>query len=92
MALEKAGLPTVTLISCSFCTLAQEVAKQVDYPGLPILLLPHPLGDADLEKVRQKGREAAEEAVHLLTMPAEALVDEFMAKKFPLPEHAAPKF
>ncbi|HAT35663.1 MAG TPA: hypothetical protein DCS82_08100 [Rhodospirillaceae bacterium] len=88
MALESQGIPTVTLISCSFCTLAQAVSSQLDYPGLPIHLLPHPLGHSDLDVVKNRGREAASEVVRILTTPNEVLAAEFTDKEFPLPEHA----
>ena len=92
MALEKKGLPTVTLISCSFFSLGQAVGRQLDYPGLPIILLPHPIGDTDLEKVRDKGRDAAEEVVRLLTTHAEAVAHEYMTREFPIPEYSVAKF
>jgi hypothetical protein len=86
--LEKAGVPSVALISRSFCPLAQIVARGVGHAGLPIVLLPHPIGDPDSEKISRKGVDAAAECVRLLTTPGEAVAEECAAKKFPLPEHA----
>jgi hypothetical protein len=86
--LERAGCPTVALISRSFCPLAQIVAKGVGYPALPIVLLPHPIGEADTAKISSKGHEAAAECVRLLTSASSAVASEFVGKKFPLPEHA----
>ncbi len=77
-----------TLISRSFCPLGQVVAQSLAYPGLPIVLLPHPIGDADEDKFSQKGLDAVEECVRLLTTLGETIDAEFQAKKFPLPEHA----
>lgn len=88
MALEAKGIPTVTLISCSFCTLAQAVSSQLDYPGLPIHLLPHPLGHRDLDVVKGRGRDATSEVARILTTPNDVLAAEFAEKIFPLPEHA----
>ena len=51
-------------------------------------MLPHPIGEADAEKIARKGVDAAAECVRLLTAPGEAVAAEFAAKKFPLPEHA----
>src|ERR1700745_2020291 len=65
--LEKAGVPTVALISRSFCPLAQIVARGVGLPTLPIIMLPHPIGDPDPEKISRKGVDAAAECVRLLT-------------------------
>src|SRR5262249_5295778 len=86
--LERAGIPTVTLISRSFCTLGQIVARGVGHQGLPIVTLPHPIGESDEDRISRKGIDAAAEVVRLLTTPAESVCAEFVAKKFPLPEHA----
>jgi hypothetical protein len=89
--LEKAGVPSVTLLSRSFCPLGQIVARGEGHNGLAIVMLPHPIGEADSAKIAQKGSDAAAECVRLLTTPAEAVGVEFAAKKFPLPEHAVPR-
>jgi hypothetical protein len=86
--LERAGCPAVALISRSFCPLAQIVARGVAYPALPIVLLPHPIGDADNAKISAKGTAAAPECVRLLTSISTAVANEFVDKKFPLPEHS----
>src|SRR3981081_4569057 len=44
--LEKAGVCTVALISRSFCPLGQLVARSEGHSGLPIVMLPHPIGEA----------------------------------------------
>lgn len=85
--LEKAGVPAVALISRSFCPLGQIVGRGVGHRGLPIVMLPHPIGEADESRIAQKGVDAAAECVRLLTTPAEAVNAEFAAKRFPLPEH-----
>ena len=89
--LEKAGVPSIALISRSFCPLGQIVARGEGHGSLPIVMLPHPIGEADSAKIAQKGADAAAECVRLLTTPAEAVGAEFAAKKFPLPEHAVPR-
>jgi hypothetical protein len=86
--LEKAGVPTVALISRSFCPLGQIVGRGVGHQALPIVMLPHPIGDADESRIAQKGIEAAAECVRLLTTPADQVSAEYTNKKFPLPEHA----
>jgi hypothetical protein len=89
--LEKAGVPTVALISRSFCPLGQIVARGEGHHGLPIVMLPHPIGEADQGKISQKGVDAAAECVRLLTTAGAAVGAEYAAKKFPLPEHAVPR-
>src|SRR5258708_39091122 len=88
--LEKAGVPTVALISRSFCPLGQLVARSEGHSGLPIVLLPHPIGEADETEIAQKGIDAAAECVRLLTTPAQTVAKQFAPKKFPLPQHLAP--
>lgn len=87
MELEKAGVATVSLVSLSFCSLAQIVARGQGLLSLPIAALPHPVGDADPEKVREKGRNVADDVIRLLLTQRRALEEEFSRKKFPLPEH-----
>ena len=89
--LEKAGVPTVALISRSFCPLGQIVARGHGHDGLAIVMLPHPIGEADEGKIGRKGIDAAAECVRLLTSPADAVRQEYEAKTFPLPEHAVPR-
>jgi hypothetical protein len=89
--LEKAGVPTVALVSRSFCPLGQIVARGEGHNGLPIVMLPHPVGEADQAKIAQKGVDAAAECVRLLTTPGEAVGKEYARKRFPLPEHAVPR-
>jgi hypothetical protein len=89
--LEKAGVPTVALISRSFCPLGQIVARGEGHDSLPIVMLPHPIGEADQAKIAQKGVDAAAECVRLLTTPGETVGKEYAGKKFPLPEHAVPR-
>jgi hypothetical protein len=89
--LEKAGVPTVALISRSFCPLGQIVARGEGHHGLPIVMLPHPIGEADQGRIAQKGVDAAAECVRLLTTAGVTVGAEYAAKKFPLPEHAVPR-
>lgn len=91
MELEKAGVPTVTLVSRSFCPLAQMVARGLGFPTLPILLLPHPIGDPNPDEITRKGTDAAEETIRLLLSSRVDLEREFGAKKFSVPEHVVPK-
>lgn len=86
--LEKAGVPTVALISRSFCRLGQIVACGLGHQGLAIVMLPHPIGEADERRIAQKGMAAAAECVRLLTTEAKLVSAEYASKKFPLPEHA----
>lgn len=89
--LEKAGVPTVALISRSFCPLGQIVGRGVGHTGLPIVMLPHPIGESEESRIAQKGIDAAAEVVRLLTTRADTVNAEYAVKTFPLPEHAVPR-
>jgi hypothetical protein len=86
--LEKAGVPTVALISRAFCPLGQIVGRGMGHKGLPIVMLPHPIGEAQESRIAQKGTDAVAEVVRLLTTASAAVRSEYAQKKFPLPEHA----
>jgi hypothetical protein len=86
--LEKAGVPTVALISRAFCPLGQIVGRGEGHRALPIVMLPHPIGEAEQARIAQKGTDAVAECVRLLISASEAVEEEYAAKKFPLPEHA----
>lgn len=86
--LEKAGVPTVALISRAFCPLGQIVGRGVGHKGLPIVMLKHPIGEADEAAIAEKGTHAAKEVVRLLTTSGKVVEGEYADKKFPLPEHA----
>jgi hypothetical protein len=86
--LERAGVPSVVLVSRSFCPLGQIVARGIGHHALPIIMLPHPIGEADQARIALKGTEAASEVVRLLTAASNIIAKEYAAKQFPLPEHA----
>jgi hypothetical protein len=86
--LERAGVPSVVLVSRSFCPLGQIVARGIGHQALPIVMLPHPIGEADETRIAMKGTEAASEVVRLLTAASDLVAKEYATKQFPLPEHA----
>jgi hypothetical protein len=59
--------------------------------SLPIVVVPHPVGDRDDQVIRQRGIDIAQECVRVLTMPAEALTREFEGKQYPLPKGVMPR-
>ena len=59
--------------------------------SLPIVLVPHPLGDRDEKLIEQRGRDIAAECVRVLTTPPETLAAEFAHKEFPPPRGVMPR-
>ncbi len=60
-------------------------------PSLPIITVPHPVGDKDPGVVERKGEDIAKDCVRVLTTKAEELEREFKDKKYPLPQALMPR-
>jgi hypothetical protein len=63
----------------------------VGYFSLPVVVVPHPVGDPDPTAVEKKGRDIAGECVHALTTPVEELEREFRDRQYPLPQAVMPR-
>ena len=59
--------------------------------SLPIVVVPHPVGDRDENVVRKRGADIAAECVRVLTTPAQKLGEEFEGKQYPLPDAVMPR-
>jgi hypothetical protein len=59
--------------------------------GLPIVVVPHPVGDRDEKVILQRGRDIAQECVRVLTTGTDALSAEFEGKHYPLPRGVMPR-
>jgi hypothetical protein len=73
-------------VSAAFAPLAQVAAAGIGHAGLPIVVVPHPVGDPDKAVVRRRGEAVAQECVRVLTTPAAALAQEFEGKQYPIPD------
>ena len=79
------------MISTAFAPLAQVVSEGIGLPGLPILVVAHPVGDPDGKIVKKRGEDIAAECARVLTTPAAKLAREFGHKQYPLPESLMPR-
>jgi hypothetical protein len=61
------------------------------HASLPLVVVPHPVGDRDEGLVRRRGEEIAALCVRVLTTPADVLEREFEGKQYPLPEAVMPR-
>jgi hypothetical protein len=52
--LQKRGLLVALVCSTPFANLGRIQSGQLGAPGLPLLVIPHPLGGIGLEQVRQR--------------------------------------
>jgi hypothetical protein len=67
------------------------VGEGIGHVSLPIVVVPHPLGQRDEELIRRRGMDIARECVRVLTTPAEELAREFEGKQYPLPDAVMPR-
>jgi hypothetical protein len=69
--MERAGVPTVTIVTERFEALGRAVAESLDLPSLPLLVIPHPFGGLPAEDVRERGRLVADQLPEALREAAE---------------------
>ncbi len=67
MNFEKAGLPTVCLITEAFFSVATAQQQALDYPELPFIMLEHPVAVATDDEVRYKVELIYAEFIEKLT-------------------------
>lgn len=79
------------MISTAFAPLAQVVGEGIGHVSLPILVVPHPVGNRDEEVIVQAGRDIARECARVLTTDAAAIAAEFEGKQYPLPRGVMPR-
>jgi hypothetical protein len=75
-------VPTVTFCSSVFAALGANERRALGMPGLPIVVVPHPVGGIPPETARAMGDGAIEEARRALTLEAEALRREYRERAY----------
>lgn len=75
--LEKRGVPVATINTDEFASLGQFEAIAKGVPGLPIVTLPHPVGDNLEQEARAKARCAVARIVEALTGDAQLVEQSF---------------
>lgn len=78
-------------MSTAFAPLARVVAEGIGHTSLPILTVPHPVGDRDEHRIQQKGSAVTAECVAALTGAVEEIARRFAASRFPLPDAVMPR-
>jgi hypothetical protein len=67
------------------------VSEGIGHASLPIVVVPHPVGDRDEALVKRRGEAIARECVRVLMTPATTLAGEFEGKQYPLPDAVMPR-
>ena len=61
------------------------------HASLPIVVVPHPVGDRAESLIRRRGADIARECARILTTPVDELAREFEGKRYPLPGAVMPR-
>lgn len=77
VTLEKRGVPTATVNSDAFVVLGQMEAVALGVPGLPIVMVPHPMGDVSAGVVIERARDMVAQVVRVLTTDAAKLESDY---------------
>ena len=80
--MEKAGVPTATFCSSEFSALGANERTALGMPGLPIVVVPHPVGGIPPEEARALGNGAVDEVRRILTSDAESLRKEYREREY----------
>jgi len=67
MSLENRGIPTVVICTGPFLDSANLHARIYGRPGFQPVVIPHPLGGIETERVNEKAAAAAEQIIAALT-------------------------
>ena len=68
--MEKRGVPTAAIVTTSFTALAQTLAKSKGYPGLPMVIVEHPIGGLKKSQVGERMLPVVDELLEALTLDA----------------------
>jgi len=82
VTLERAGVPTATFCSSAFAALGANERRALGMPGLPIVVVPHPVGGIPPEAARALADGAIEEVHRVLTGDAETLRREYRERAY----------
>lgn len=71
------GVPTATLVSTAFVTLARAQATALGVPDLPLVVVPHPMADRQAPEVHAIADRATPLVMRALTDPPGQLAREY---------------
>ena len=66
ISLEKRGVPAAVICTEPFVSSADAMGILGGIPGYPYVILPHPLGSLDQDRLREKAIQAAPEVLQIL--------------------------
>ena len=66
VTLEKAGIPTIPIVTDAFESTAKEMAELWGVPDFRFVMMPHPLGSLTADGIEQRADELIEPVLRLL--------------------------
>ena len=66
ITLEKKGIPTAVICTDPFVTSAKAMSVICGIPEYPYVVIPHPLGSLEPEKLRQRAIQASPDILRIL--------------------------
>jgi hypothetical protein len=66
ITLEKRGIPTAVICTEPFISSGKAMSNIGGIPEYPFVVLPHPLGSLDEERLRERAMQAAPEVLRIL--------------------------
>ncbi len=81
-------MPTATFCSSEFAALGANERRALGMPGLPIVVVPHPVGGVPPEAAREMAEGTIAEVRRALTGEAEELRREYAAREYLPPRRA----
>lgn len=72
--MQKHGVPTSSIVTEQFVSLAKTAATGLGYPDLPMTIVPHPFETLPADRVKQLAEEKADAIVAQLMRPQEAVI------------------
>lgn len=65
--LEKIGMATTIVCTSNFSSLIKATARAKGFPGMPLVVLSHPIAENNVNSIRKKADDSIDELIDVLT-------------------------
>lgn len=86
--MERRGVPTATLTTDEFASLAKRECGSLGLPEMPLVVLPHPTSSLLGPDAEARAKEAVNEVVRIITENAISLAEAYAEKEYAAPKRA----
>lgn len=81
MTLENDGVPTCTVITEAFAFKTRREAEILEMGALPLVVMPHPVGQLPVDRMRALTDDSLDEIVFALTATADQLARRYVDRR-----------